>query len=338
MNLTRRRFVQTAAIGAAALTLPKFSYAGTPVVRLSSTLSADENSAHYLFYTLFRDNLKKLVGDQVRIDFFPNGQLGKEADVVQQVRLGSIDMMVSGSSIWATALPELSLLDLGFLFDSYDHVSKSIDGGVGDMYNKLLEARSGCSIVGWGSHFTARSVYTKPEVKDMASMKNVKLRVLPTPAFIETFKMMGAIPTPIPFNEVYTAVQTGVVEGFELDAGTILANKLNETVSNSWQTNHLFSPCIAVMGKRTLAKIPKELQPLFIQAAHDASVQQRAIAASKGDEAMKALKDAGIKFFPMAQSERDSVINVMREKLWLPFASENPSIAPALTAIEAARA
>uniref|UniRef100_UPI00257D0828 TRAP transporter substrate-binding protein n=1 Tax=Pseudomonas sp. TaxID=306 RepID=UPI00257D0828 len=233
MNLTRRRFVQTAAIGAAALTLPKFSYAATPVIRLSSTLSADDNSAHYLFYTLFRDNLKKLLGDQVRIDFFPNGQLGKEADVVQQVRLGSIDMMVSGSSIWATALPELTLLDLGFLFDSYDHVSKSIDNGVGDIYNKMLEARSGCSIVGWGSHFTARSVYTKPEVRDMASMKNVKLRVLPTPAFIETFKVMGAIPTPIPFNEIYTAVQTGVVEGFELDAGTILANKLNETVSNS---------------------------------------------------------------------------------------------------------
>lgn len=337
MNLTRRRFVQTAAIGAAALSLPTFSHAATPVLRLSSTMTSDENSAHYLFYQRFAENLKQSLGDKVRIDFFANGQLGKEADVVQQVRLGSIDMMVTGSSIWATALPELALLDLGFLFDSYAHVAKAVDGGVGEIYNKLLQERTGCSVIGWGSHFSARSVYTKPPIKDLATLKNVKLRVLPTQAFIETFKLMGAIPTPIAFNEVYTAVQTGVVEGFEHDAASVLANKLDEVVRNSWQTNHLFSPCIAVIGKRGLAKIPADLQPAFIAAARDASIHQREAAKIKGAEAIAALTKGGMTFFPMSDAERENTRQLMREKLWVPFTQTNPVTAPVLAAIDAAR-
>src|SRR5471030_212244 len=337
MHLSGRRFVQCAAIGAAALSFSRFSQAATPVLRLSSTMTSDENSAHYLFYKRFSENLQQAVGDRIRVDFFANGQLGKEADVVQQVRLGSIDMMITGSSIWATALPELALLDLGFLFDSYDHVSRSVEGGVGEIYNKLLEARTGCSIVGWGSHFSARSVYTKPPIKDLASVQNVKLRVLPTQAFIETFKLLGAIPTPIAFNEVYTAVQTGVVEGFEHDAASVLANKLDEVVRNSWQTNHLFSPCIAVIGKRGLAKIPADLHTAFVQAAHDASISQRQAAAVKGAEALQALAKGGMTFYPMVDAERDSTRKLMREKLWVPFTQSNPSMAPVLAAIDAAR-
>jgi tripartite ATP-independent transporter DctP family solute receptor len=337
MPLTRRRFVQSAAISAAALSLPSFARAATPVLRLSSTMTSDENSAHYLFYQRLAENLKQSVGDKIRIDFFPNGQLGKEADVVQQVRLGSIDMMVTGSSIWATALPELALLDLGFLFDNYDHVARAVDGGVGQTYNKLLQERAGCTIVGWGSHFSARSVYTKPPIKDLEAIRNVKLRVLPTQAFIETFKLMGAIPTPIAFNEVYTAVQTGVVEGFEHDAASVLANKLDEVVRNSWQTNHLFSPCIAVVGKRGLAKIPADLQPAFLEAAKEASIHQRAAAAVKGAEAIAALTKGGMTLYPMADAERASVRSMMREKLWVPFTQTNPSMAPVLAAIDAAR-
>jgi tripartite ATP-independent transporter DctP family solute receptor len=339
MLASRRRFIQSAATAAAAITIPTFGRAAAPVaLRFSSTMIADGNSAQYIWYQRFSENLKKSIGDQIRVDFFPNGQLGKEADVVQQVRLGSIDMMITGSSIWATALPELALLDLGFLFDSYSHVGRAVDSGVGGVYNNLLQARTGCSVIGWGSHFNARSVYTKPAIRDLAQLKNVKLRVLPTQAFIETFKLMGAIPTPIAFNEVYTAVQTGVVEGFEHDAASVLANKLNEVVQNTWQTNHLFSPSITVIGKRGLSKIPDALKGPFLEAAREASVYQRQAAATKGADALAALKKQGMTFYPMADAERDAVRKEMRDKLWVPFAQTYPVTAPVLAAIDKARA
>jgi tripartite ATP-independent transporter DctP family solute receptor len=338
MPVSRRRFMQSAAAGAAVLGAPVLSRAAAPVVlRFSSTMTADANSAHYIWYERFRDNLKQAVGDQIRVDFFPNGQLGKEADVVQQVRLGSIDMMITGSSIWATALPELALLDFGFLFDSWAHVGKSVDTGVSGVYDKLLETKTGCSVISWGSHFNARSVYTKPAIKDLAQLKNVKLRVLPTQAFIETFKLMGATPVPIAFNEVYTAVQTGVVDGFEHDAASVLANKLNEVVSNSWQTNHLFSPCLTVIGKRGMSKIPDALKAPFKQAALEASHYQRQAAATKGVESLELLKKSGMTLYPMADGERDSVRKLMREKLWVPFTQQYPVTAPVLSAIDRAR-
>ena len=82
-------------------------------LRISSSLTANDNSAHYLWYTRFAANLQGAVGQRIVLEYFPNSQLGKEADVVQQVKVGSIDMMITGSSIWATVSPELGMLDLG---------------------------------------------------------------------------------------------------------------------------------------------------------------------------------------------------------------------------------
>jgi len=340
-HVTRRRLVQAglaaplAALGCA----PALLRAQTPIaLRFSSSMTADDNAAHYVWYRQFEKNLKAAAGDAVRIDYFPNNQLGKESDVVQQVKVGSVDMMVTGSSIWATLLPEIGMLDLGYLFDSYAHVAKAMDGGVGAALNDMLVKRSGCSVLTWASHFGPRSVYTKAQVKSLAEVKGVKLRVLPTPAFIETFKIMGAIPTPIPFGELYMAAQTGVVDGFEHDAATVLASKLNEVVKSCWATEHLFSPMTVVIGKRSQDKIPESLRAAFAKAVAETTAQQRAIAFDKGSAAIDELKRKGMTFFPMAPAERAAVRKEMEGKLWAEFAKQYPSTAPLFAQINAARA
>jgi TRAP-type transport system periplasmic protein len=339
--ISRRSFVQTSSalsLAAATLGVARIARAQAPIaLRLSSSLAADDNSAHYAWTQLMQANLKSAVGDKIKIDYFPNNQLGKEADVVQQVKIGSIDMMTTGSSIWATVTPQFGMLDLGYLFDSYDHVAKALDGGVGAKLNEMLLKGTGCQVITWAQHYGARSVYTKQQVKSLAEIKNVKLRVLPTPAFIETFKIMGAIPTPISFGELYMAAQTGVVDGFEHDAATVVANKLNEVVKYCWMTEHLFSPMVCVAGKRAMDKIPAELRPAFLKAAADSTAQQRVIGATKGTQAIEDLKKLGIVFTPMAKNERDQVRKEMDEKLWTGFAKQYPETAPLFAAISAAR-
>lgn len=339
-NVSRRRFLtagSAAALGAAAGWTPASAQA--PIaLRFSSSMVADQNAAHFIWYQRFAANLKAAVGERIKLDYFPNNQLGKESDVVQQVKVGSIDMMVTGSSIWATVAPEFGMLDLGYVFDSYQHVAKALDGGVGANLNKMLQAKTGCTVLAWASHFGARSVYTKNPVKALADVKGVKLRVLPTPAFIETFKIMGAIPTPIPFGELYTAAQTGVVDGFEHDAATVLASKLNEVVKHCWLTEHLFSPMIVVIGKRGMDKIPADLRPAFQKAAAEATAYQRGVAAEKGAGAIEELKKTGLSFNPMAKAERDAMRAQMEAKLWAGFSKEYASTAPLFKAISAARA
>ena len=339
ISLRRRLVVQATAVATVA-GFPALvrSQAAPVALRFSSSMTADDNAAHYVWYQQLQANLKTAVGDAVKIDYFPNNQLGKESDVVQQVKVGSIDMMVAGSSIWATVLPEIGMLDLGYLFDSYAHASKVLDGPVGASLNDMLQKRVGCTILTWASHFGPRNVYTKAQVKSLAEVKGVKLRVLPTPAFIETFKIMGAIPTPIPFGELYMAAQTGVVDGFEHDAGTVLASKLNEVVKSCWLTEHLFSPMVVVIGKRSLDKITPNLRPAFMKAVNDTTTQQRAIANDKAVAAVEELKRKGMTFFPMSAPDRAAVRKEMEVRLWADFGKQYPSTAPLFAAISAARA
>jgi tripartite ATP-independent transporter DctP family solute receptor len=338
-SISRRRFVAGASATAAfAATGMPFSARAENVIalRISSSLTADQNSAHYIWYQRFAANLKSVAGSRIAADFFPNSQLGKEADVVQQVKVGSIDIMLTGSSIWATVAPEFGMLDLGYLFDSYAHAAKALDGGVGASLAEILRNRTGCTIMGWGSHF-ARSVYTKAPVTSLAGLKGVKLRVLPTSAFIDTFKLMGAVPTPIPFNELYTAVQTGVVDGFEHDASTVLATKLFEVTKHCFLTEHLFPPMVAVIGKRGLDRIPADIRPPLLQAAQEASQYQRAQAADKGRAAFAELKKLGNAFHPMAKAERDALRKKMETQLWPAFAAQYPPTKPLFQAVAAAR-
>lgn len=340
ISVSRRRFLAAASVSAAVVCagIPVRARAqNTIALRISSSLTADHNSAHYIWYQRFAANLKTAAGSRVASDFFPNSQLGKEADVVQQVKVGSIDIMLTGSSIWATVAAEFGMLDLGYVFDSYAHMARALDGGVGASLAEILRSRTGCTIMGWGSHFAARSVYTKAPVKSLAELKGVKLRVLPTSAFIDTFKLMGAVPTPIPFNELYTAVQTGVVDGFEHDASTVLATKLYEVTRHCFLTEHLFPPMVAVIGKRGLDKIPADIRAAFLQAAQEASLYQRAQAAEKGRAAFEELRKLGITFHPMAKPERDALRKQMEAQLWPAFANQYPPTKPLFQAIASAR-
>jgi len=338
-EISRRQFVAASIAGFSAASgwVSSARAQSAIALRVSSSMPADDNAAHYAWYQLFAANLKNAVGDRIRLDYFPNSQLGKEADVVQQVKIGSIDMMITGSSIWATVAPELGMLDLGYLFDSFEHAAKALDAGAGKDLEKILMSRTNVTVLGWGFHFGARNVYTKTPVRSLAELKDRKLRVLPAPAFIETFKLMGAIPTPIPVNELYTSLQTGVVDGFEHDAGTVTAQKFYEVANRCFLTQHLFSPMFVVIGKRGLDKIPADLRPKFMEAASQATKSQRGIAAEKSTAAIEELKRLGVEFSPMPDADREAIKKVMAEKLYASFAQQYPSTKPIFEAVATAR-
>lgn len=339
-SISRRQFLQvaSAASAGAVAAFPQLARAQSPItLRFSSSMLADPNASLHVWYQHFAANLKAAVGDNIRIDYFPNSQLGNESDVVQQVKIGSIDMMVAGSSIWATVAPELGMLDLGYLFDSYAHVARALDGTVGTRLNELLQKHSGCTILTWASQFGARSVFTRKPVRSLAELKGVKLRVLPTPSFIETFKVMGAVPTPIQFGELYMALQTGVVDGLEHDPATVLSSKFNEVAKSCWQSHHVFSSLVVVMGKRAMDRIPVNLRPAFLKAVNDATAQQRAIAIDKASQAEQELRQHGMAFYPMAQGERDAVRRELQSGLYQSFARKYPATAPLFSSIAAVK-
>lgn len=336
-RISRRRTVVAGCLALVSAAARPARAAAPVMLRVSMSDPADESASHYVWYRRFADHLKDALGDRIQPQLFANGQLGKEADVVEQVKIGSTDMMITGSSIWATVLPELGMLDLGYMFDNYAHAARAMDGPAGLALTQMLRDRTGVSVVGWGFHFGARSVYTKMPARKLADLAGVKLRVLPAPAFIETFKIMGAIPTPIPINELYTALQTGVVDGFEHDPGTTLAMKVYEVVKYCLLTEHLFSPMGAFVSKRALDRIPADALPAFRKAATDATADERMVSGQKTEESIAKLKEFGIAFSPLPAGERRSIQDRMAAQLYAPFAEKYPATRPIFSAIAAAR-
>jgi tripartite ATP-independent transporter DctP family solute receptor len=338
-SVTRRNVLATATGFGLAAGLAPVARAQSPItLRVSSGMPTDRTAAHFAFFEPFNAKVKAAFGERIHLDYYPNNQLGSEADVVQQVKVGAVDMMITGSSIWATVAPELGVLDLGYMFDSFDHLTRALDGGgMGKNLADIVYKRTNVTILGWGFNFGARNVYTKASVTSLAELKNTKLRVLPTNAFIQTFKLMGAVPTPIPVNELYTALQTGVVDGFEHDAGTALAQKFYEVANHGFLTEHLFGPMLAAIGHRGLEKIPADIRPAFLKVATEAMLDQRVSALERSKEAMEELKRRGVVYAPMPPNERKAMQTLMAEQLYAPFADQYPETKAIFATVAATR-
>jgi tripartite ATP-independent transporter DctP family solute receptor len=335
-NSSKRKFLKSGfALGGLALTGGRALAQGSAVtLRMSSTLPNDPvNSAHAVWYNRFAANLKSAVGDKVVVNYFPSDQLGKEADMVQQVRLGSVDMMISGTSIWATLMPEMGVLDMGYLFANNDHCGRALDGKAGTILGGMLLERTNVQALGWGFSLGARNVWTKNPVPTAADLKGVKLRVLPVPNFIATIKYMGAVPTPLPFGEIYTALQTGVVDGFEHDAPTALAGKFYEVAKHCALTQHIYNPQLPCISKRSFARIPVDLQKPFLDAAAEATKYQRGKAAETEAKAFDTLKGMGLTVNTVDRVQLQKQV----EKLWGEFSTQYPSVKPVVDEIQATR-
>ena len=334
-TFNRRTVLQGALASVATLAAPAIVRAQSPVsLRMSSSLTADMNSSHFVWYDRFSKNLKASVGDKVAITYFPNNQLGKESDVVQQVRLGAMDMMISGTSIWATAMPEMGVLDMGYLFHDWNHVGKSLDGDAGAALSKLLLERASVVTLGYAYSLGARNVYTKTPMKTAAELHGVKVRVLPVPNFVATLKLMGAVATPIPFGEIYTSLQTGVVDGVEQDAPTVLAGKFYEVAKHCMLTEHIFNPVLPTISKRALDRIPADLKKPFLEAAREATTYQRGQAGTAEAKAFEQLKKVGVTVQPVDRVALAKAVS----PLWAEFTKQYPATAPVVADIQSTKA
>jgi tripartite ATP-independent transporter DctP family solute receptor len=305
------------------------SKGSTVTLKMSSALTLGANSAHWVWYNKFQQALDQKTGGRIKIQYFPNNQLGQEADVVKQVKLGTIDMMISGSSIWSTLVPEVGVLDMGYIFDGLDIIGKTMDGDAGKQLNKLVSDKAQADILGWYYSFGPRNVCTKKPVKTAADLKGLKIRVLPVTNFVKTLQLMGAVATPIAFGEVYTSLQTGVIDGFEHDYPTILAGKYYEIAKNITLTQHIYNPDITTISQRSWSKVPSDLHDSFLQAAKEATTFQRQQAAETSEKAKQTLLQNGVTIYPVDRSQ----FKTMVKPLWTSFTTQYPATKSILDAI-----
>ena len=305
-------------------------------LKCSSSLPNDPKYANGRVYydNLVRQLKANGLSDQIDVTFFPDNQLGQEIDVINSVKLGVIDLMISGSSISANLVPLVGTFDLGYLFTSFPQQTKAFDAGAAKPIEDALLKGASIRIIAWAYNFGSRSVLARRPVKGPDDLAGLKIRTLPNPVITECLRLMGAAATPLAFGEIYTALQAGVLDGLEHDPPTILASKFYETAKNYALTQHNFSPLAVYFSEATFNRMDPKLREGLLDAAKKAATDTRSHGLEVEKEALANLKEKGV---IVAECDKDAF-----RKRVLPqtdnFIKAHPEAKPVVDAIRATQA
>ena len=267
---------------------------GDLILRLSHSMTAGPTALH-VFADTFRVNVESMTGGAVKVRLFPSGTLGQEREVVQQLQEGLVDFMVSGTAIWGSVAPRLQVFDFPFLWRDWDHVHRVIDSSVGASAAEYLAGTVRMRPLAWGDSFGFRNVITRSrDVVEPRQLAGLKIRTIQSAIYVKAIELMGASPTPMAFGEVYTSLQTGVIDGYEHDASTTLAQRFFEVAHFMVYTRHI-AGVIGLWGSTaSLEQLPADVRAVLERAARAASASQRAMGAREDLRATSELRERGM--------------------------------------------
>jgi len=247
--------------------------------------------------------IREATSGRVDIKLFPANQLGSDTDLLTQVRNGSIEFFNLSSLILATLVPVSGITSVGFAFKNYDEVWGAMDGQLGDHIRSEI-AKTPIFTVSkiWDNGFRHVTSSTR-EIRGPADLKGFKLRVPPAPPLTSLFKALDAAPTPINFNEVYTSLQTKVVEGQENPLAIIATTRLYEVQKTCSLTAHVWDGYWVLGNKRAFAKLPTDVQAIISRELDKSAGDQRADIAKLSDTLKADLKAKGITFIDVQQDD-----------------------------------
>lgn len=242
------------------------------------------------------DRIKEATSGRVEINLFPANQLGSDTDLLGQIRNGAVDYLNIGSSVLATLVPAVGIVNTGFAFTSYDEVWKAMDGDLGKFVKSEIE-KVGVLQVGksWDNGFRQLTSSTR-EIKTPEDLKGFKMRVPAAPILTGLFQALGAGPTPINFNEVYSALQTKVVEGQENPLAIIATAKLYEVQKYCSLTSHVWDAYIILGNRRSFQRLPADAQEIVTRELNKAADAERADIAVLSKSLRDELSGKGLQF------------------------------------------
>lgn len=230
--------------------------------------------------------LEERSNGRIKINVFHSAQLGQEKDTIEQTRFGVIDMNRINMAPFNNLIPATNVPSLPFIFRSVDHMRKVMDGPIGDNLLKEFEKHDLVGLAFYDSG--SRSFYnSKRPINTPADMKGMKIRVQQSDMFVSLVSALGANATPMNFGEVYSGLQTGVIDGAENNWPSYESTKHYEVAKFYSQTEHSLSPEVLVMSKKSFDKFNAADQALIKAAAKESVAKMRELwdAREKASEA-----------------------------------------------------
>lgn len=244
------------------------------------------------------------------ISLFPGNQLGSTAEQMEQVMMGSIEIMSSGDP----GFKEIEMLSLPYLMDSNEHWKHVLESNIGKEWEEDMKENQGLLTLGIIPR-GPRVVSSNIEINSPEDLAGLKIRAPERDYYVETFKALGASPTPVDFGELYSAIDTGIVTAQENPLETIVAGGFMEIQSNISLTNHMYKPAFITVNNEFFESLSPEDQDVFYEAALEAEETTNNLLEEEESATLQSLEDDGIvisepdleKFEEQTQSVRDEL-------------------------------
>jgi len=256
-------------------------------------IGLNEESPEFKGLQKFKEIVEKDSKGRLEVNIFGNAQLGDDVKAMTQLRAGTLEMSGPSSSPIASLDKKWMVFDLPFLFPNEEVVDKVLDGAIGQ---KFLDSLSQYGIKGICYYENGYRQLTNStrEIKSPADLKGLKIRTMENPVHLAAFRTMGANPTPMPFSEVFTAMQQKTIDGQENPSTTNYLQKFYEVQKYNTLSNHVYTPFVIMFSQKIWATLPKEDQDIILKAGKESSVYQRQYNREMMKEAVAGMEKNGV--------------------------------------------
>ncbi|QCR35039.1 TRAP transporter substrate-binding protein [Nissabacter sp. SGAir0207] len=243
------------------------------------------------------EKLEKATDGRLEIKTFPGGVLGDEKQMIEQAQIGAIDIIRVSMAPVAAILPEIEVFTLPYVFRDEDHLHKVLDSQIGqEIGNKITnDPKSRLVFLGWMDSGT-RNMITKTPLTKPEDLKGMKIRVQGSPVALATLKAMGANSVAMGVSEVFSGLQTGVIDGTENNPPTFVAHNYLPVAKYYTLTRHFIIPELFLYSKARWDKLSSEDQQLILKLAKEAQAEQRQLWAAYNEKALQTMKSGGVTF------------------------------------------
>lgn len=261
------------------------------VIKISNGIN-DKHPA-YIGQKKFEEIVEEQTDGRYDIQVYHSAQLGDDIKATQDVRMGNLEMVCTSSSPLTGMSKELMVFDLPFLFASEEIADKVLDGPIGDKIGKTLEDKNLVNLAYFENGFR-QLTNSKREVKTPDDVKGLKIRTMENPIHLAAWKAIGANPTPMPFSEVFTAMQQETIDGQENPIPTIYLQKFYEVQDYTSLTKHVYTPFLVLINKDLWESFSEEDQEIFINAVNEARDLERELNRQMNSDLVDELRNEGM--------------------------------------------
>jgi tripartite ATP-independent transporter DctP family solute receptor len=312
MKTTRRAVISLASLTLAALLASPFAAQAEDIkprlIRFGYGLNEQSNQGRAVKF--FAEQVDKKSGGKMKIRAIGAAALGPDTQMQQALIGGAQEMMVGSTATLVGITKEMALWDTPFLFNTAKEADAILDGPIGQKVMDKLQEKGLVGLVYWENGFRNLTNSKRP-VTRLEDLEGIKLRVMQNEVYLDSFKLMGANAIPLPFSELFSALETKTVDGQENPYNTILSSKFYEVQKYLSVTNHVYSPWIMTVSKKWWDGLSKDEQKVLSEAAKASRDFERQ---DTRDEAARAVADLKAKGMAINELSAQEVTR-MREKL-----------------------